>query len=215
MGDRAQINVRGTGTQGIFLYDHWNGTDLPSTVRAALARGRDRWDSPEYLARILFADLTRSDPDGTTGCGIAAEPFDVWRTIEIVPTQDPEHPAGRIRILDSGPDGGLSYLSPPRTVINEDLGAYADRDAIRLVRCPCCGAWSDLDEHGHTDEAGETVGYRCSQCGRDLLWLDGNRDRIFTRGPDGIACEVDRRTGELIDPETTAIQASTTAPRGV
>jgi hypothetical protein len=38
MGDRANVYVKNTDTQGVFLYSHWGGTELPATVQKALKR---------------------------------------------------------------------------------------------------------------------------------------------------------------------------------
>ena len=54
MGDRGQVFIKDTK---IYLYTHWTGTELRESVRAALARGKDRWDDPEYLARIIFCEM--------------------------------------------------------------------------------------------------------------------------------------------------------------
>lgn len=74
MGARAQVLIEDTG---VYLYTHWDSYELPDTVKRALAR-RDRWDDPEYLARIIFSEMTKDDHDGTTGCGIGtSEHFDL------------------------------------------------------------------------------------------------------------------------------------------
>lgn len=66
MGDRAQVLVK---DEGVYLYTHWGGHALQAVVRRALAR-RERWDDPEYLARILFCEMIGDDVDGETGYGI-------------------------------------------------------------------------------------------------------------------------------------------------
>lgn len=69
MGTRAQVYFPETK---IYLYQHYDGYNLPNTVRDALKRGKDRWDDPEYLARIVFCEMIRDDIDVTTGYGIDA-----------------------------------------------------------------------------------------------------------------------------------------------
>jgi len=69
MGTRAQVYFPETK---IYLYQHYDGYNLPNTVRDALKRGKDRWDDPEYLARIVFCEMIRDDIDGTAGYGIDA-----------------------------------------------------------------------------------------------------------------------------------------------
>jgi hypothetical protein len=78
MGDRANAVIltdfpsdRRNG-EAVFLYSHWGGTELPETVREALASdaGRKRAYDPVYLARIVF-DAMNPEPGGETGLGIS------------------------------------------------------------------------------------------------------------------------------------------------
>lgn len=96
-----------------------------------------------------------------------------------------------------------------RTVIDRDIAAYVEA-GIHLERCPRCGAWVDLVAHAHVYEDGRPAGFRCGQCGRDIL--TGPDGRPYTQGPDGIAEEI-RPDGTTINHETAA-QTRTAAPRG-
>lgn len=71
MGDRANVQIieRGGGT--LFLYTHWGGHELPTTLATALFRGKDRWDDEEYLSRIIFSEMIRDDVLGETGFGLS------------------------------------------------------------------------------------------------------------------------------------------------
>lgn len=61
MGDRGNIflidnTLRANNEDrplGVFIYAHWNGSDLARLVRDALAK-RWRWDDSQYLARIIY-----------------------------------------------------------------------------------------------------------------------------------------------------------------
>lgn len=72
MGDRANVFVK-TGKDGVYLYTHWNGTELPATLQAALngPTGRSRWSDEAYLARIIFCSMVKGQEDEATGFGIA------------------------------------------------------------------------------------------------------------------------------------------------
>lgn len=74
MGDRANILMKSNGSwdTGVYLYTHWDGTDLPATLQAALIRAEDRWMDDAYLARVIFCEMVRTDLLGTTGYGISA-----------------------------------------------------------------------------------------------------------------------------------------------
>ncbi len=69
MGDRGNIIVRNEGQPDLFLYTHWKGSMLAGIVASALNR-KQRWDDPQYIARILFDELEDGD-SGETGYGIS------------------------------------------------------------------------------------------------------------------------------------------------
>ena len=67
MGCRAQVKIVDTN---VYLYTHWNGNTLADVLRRAIIRGYERWDDPEYLARIIFCEMVQDDINGTMGYGI-------------------------------------------------------------------------------------------------------------------------------------------------
>ena len=81
MGDRGQVHIK---DEGVWLYTHWNASELINTVRTALAK-KIRWDDSEYLTRIIFDQMIGEDQGGETGFGISSHgPHgDEWRIIEI------------------------------------------------------------------------------------------------------------------------------------
>lgn len=85
MGDRANIQVvEGRCTPSIFLYTHWSGSDLPIILRNALKRGKDRWEDPPYLTRIIFSEMSQKDVMGELGYGISMQICDGEDKILIV-----------------------------------------------------------------------------------------------------------------------------------
>jgi hypothetical protein len=87
MGDRAQVNVIGNvgkeWNTDIWLYTHWGGRELPATVKDVIARG-ERWQDPEYLARMIFSSMTRGQEDSATGFGIGnSQHGDVYRVVTV------------------------------------------------------------------------------------------------------------------------------------
>ena len=86
MGDRGQVYVK---QAGVYLYTHWAASELDEIVKQALIRGKDRWYDAEYLARIIFNEITKGDEQGTTGAGICAGHkeqgwhVDAWKRITI------------------------------------------------------------------------------------------------------------------------------------
>ena len=95
MGDRAQVLIKDTG---VYLYTHWNGSLLKEHVKTALSR-KQRWDDPEYLARIIFCEMVKGKEDKETGYGIGTTNHsDVFKLITInckseEITVETEHPS--------------------------------------------------------------------------------------------------------------------------
>src|SRR5205085_2759543 len=84
MGMRRNIELDYGGEVKIYLYTHWGAEHLEDVLRDALIRGRFRWSDPEYLARIIFSEMTRYEVLDTDGYGIA--PYimdDEFPTIEV------------------------------------------------------------------------------------------------------------------------------------
>ncbi|MBA7623560.1 hypothetical protein ES703_30957 [subsurface metagenome] len=80
MGDRGQVLMV---DEKVYLYTHWNATELAETVRRALAR-RQRWSDSEYLARIIFCEMVGDDVKGETGFGIGTGRHgDIWREVSV------------------------------------------------------------------------------------------------------------------------------------
>lgn len=90
MGDRANVVVLqpkgdkvkevtdalfNKDRERVYLYTHWNGSELPQTLQSALSR-RLRWDDHAYLTRIIFCEMVKGDEEGETGFGISTTPPD-------------------------------------------------------------------------------------------------------------------------------------------
>lgn len=74
MGDRSQVAVKMNDSEGskVYLYSHWGGTSVYFAVQAALSLN-ERWDDPEYLARMIFCRMVEADLIGATGFGIGTQ----------------------------------------------------------------------------------------------------------------------------------------------
>jgi hypothetical protein len=71
MGDRSNIVIQQRDGGRVFLYGHWQGAQALAVVAEVIRRG-ERLDDESYLARIVFATMTRGDETGSTGFGISA-----------------------------------------------------------------------------------------------------------------------------------------------
>lgn len=80
MGDRGQVYIK---DEKVYLYTHWDATNLPQIVNRAIAK-KWRWDDPEYLARIIFDEMVGKNQGGETGYGITTHMHgDIWRLVEV------------------------------------------------------------------------------------------------------------------------------------
>jgi hypothetical protein len=84
----------------VYLYTHWTGDSLPTTVAAALRRGKGRWSDNTYLTRIVFSEMIKGDILGETGFGIAASIDDVDGEDRIV---DVDTAAQTVTLIVFGP----------------------------------------------------------------------------------------------------------------
>jgi len=116
MGDRANVYVHEGDEPGVYLYTHWNGTELPSIVKKSVEsiRGQRRLDDAPYLTRIIFEDMVSKSLGEETGYGIAAYALD-----------------GEDRIVDIDTRSGLVTLkgySYSWTNIPDDPYAFDDEE---------------------------------------------------------------------------------------
>lgn len=78
MGDRANIKVYNSlepQSGQVFLYTHWRGSDLPFILQTALKKNW-RWDDDQYLARIIFDEMTNDCHGQELGFGISSVVWD-------------------------------------------------------------------------------------------------------------------------------------------
>jgi len=74
MGNRGNIVIEKDGdyfTAPLFMYSHWTGSSLGVVLASALKRGRNRWDDPSYLARIIFSEMIQGYVMEETGFGLS------------------------------------------------------------------------------------------------------------------------------------------------
>ena len=69
MGARTQVYIKDTK---VYLYSHWGSQRIRETIAKALSK-KWRWNDPEYLARIIFDEMTKSQHNTETGFGIGTK----------------------------------------------------------------------------------------------------------------------------------------------
>lgn len=73
MSDQANVEVKfGVLHPPVYFYAHSGGSDLDVVMAAALRRGKNRWDNPHYLARIIFCEMVKSRVMDEIGFGIGS-----------------------------------------------------------------------------------------------------------------------------------------------
>lgn len=102
MGDRGEVEIVDTdGT--LYLYTHYDATELPAIVQQALIRGKEFIDDPSYLTRIIFCEMIKDDVLGTTGNGISvSHAGDAWRIVKVIPGGVCNLESGLVEITDNG-----------------------------------------------------------------------------------------------------------------
>ena len=71
MGDRANIGIRTSNNNTIFLYLHWGGIDRHQILAKAISHAMVRDGDESYFTRILASRIVDTDWDKETGVGMA------------------------------------------------------------------------------------------------------------------------------------------------
>jgi hypothetical protein len=88
MGDRANFGFRQEDDSIIFLYGHWAGEGMMSTLANAIAKARPRWGDESYATRICISQIIGDQWDQETGWGISTTFGDNEHSVPIVNWQD-------------------------------------------------------------------------------------------------------------------------------
>lgn len=78
MGDRSNIKFKQEEDGVIWLYAHWEGSNLALKAKAALAstQARGRWDDEPYLTKIICSQIFAGTEKEATGYGLTTYPTD-------------------------------------------------------------------------------------------------------------------------------------------
>ena len=71
MGDRANVGIRTSNGNTIFLYLHWGGMDRHEIVAKAISHAMLRDGDESYFTRIFVSRVIDTDWDKETGVGMA------------------------------------------------------------------------------------------------------------------------------------------------
>lgn len=71
MGDRANIGIRTSDGDIIFLYLHWGGSERHQIVANAIAHAMSRDGDESYFTRIFVSRVIEEDWDKSSGVGLS------------------------------------------------------------------------------------------------------------------------------------------------
>ena len=71
MGDRANIGIRTSNNNTIFLYLHWGGMDRHEILAKAISHAMVRDGDESYFTRILISRVIDTDWDKETNVGMS------------------------------------------------------------------------------------------------------------------------------------------------
>ncbi len=100
MGDRANcIVLQNTYEENppVWLYTHWDGSNLLAMVQKAIQH-KQRWEDSPYLTRIIFDTMSAGHQGEETGFGISTSECDNNHHYVVV---DPKRQEVRIEDLES------------------------------------------------------------------------------------------------------------------
>lgn len=71
MGDRANVGIRTSDGNTVYLYLHWGGYDRHEIVANAIAHAMARDEDESYFTRIFVSRVVDRDWDQETGVGMS------------------------------------------------------------------------------------------------------------------------------------------------
>lgn len=71
MGDRANVGIRTSNHNTIFMYLHWGGSDRHEILANAISHAMVRDGDESYFTRILVSRVVDTDWNKDTGVGMA------------------------------------------------------------------------------------------------------------------------------------------------
>jgi hypothetical protein len=71
MGDRANVGIRTSNNNTIFLYLHWGGMDRHEILAKAISHAMVRDGDESYFTRILISRVIDTDWDKETNVGMS------------------------------------------------------------------------------------------------------------------------------------------------
>lgn len=128
MGDRANVGIRGTDGNTLYLYLHWGGVDRHEIVAKALAHAMYRDEDESYFTRIFISRVIDTDWDKETGVGLSVNKLSAMGDGYDVPVYDYTNKTISIHQEDwTDGTGGLAHYISEVYDRDEYLAKFAVR----------------------------------------------------------------------------------------
>jgi len=88
MGDRTNTVFRMADGSDVVLYQHWGGSEMMSSLAAAIYAARSRWHDESYCTRIIISHLIGNDWNQEYGYGISTYIMDNEHSIPVIDFSD-------------------------------------------------------------------------------------------------------------------------------
>lgn len=147
MGDRGNVVVRGSDGD-VWLYTHWNGSEMKDVLQNVLAR-KVRWNDAPYLTRMIFSAMVKNNIDDEIGFGISTSMRDNEHGILVVDIE--KQKIVRVQeqdLVNSRLPAQLDYRVS-RTFTEFAANGFKKRLERRIVRK--CGRRKKMDSLGLGD----------------------------------------------------------------
>jgi len=130
MGDRANIGIKTSNNNTIFIYLHWGGSDRHEILAKAISHAMVRDGDESYFTRILTSRIVDTDWDKETGVGMAINELPTMGDGYDIPIYN--YTDKTISIYEEDWDNGIGGVADYSTEVY-DRDEYLAKYAVRSV----------------------------------------------------------------------------------
>jgi hypothetical protein len=134
MGDRANVGIKTSNNNTIFLYLHWGGMDRHEVLAKAISHAMVRDGDESYFTRILVSRIIDTDWDKETGIGMAINELPTMGDGYDIPIYN--YTDKTISVYEEDWDNGVGGVADYSTEVydrDEYLAKYAVRGVGQYV----------------------------------------------------------------------------------
>jgi hypothetical protein len=130
MGDRANVGIKTSNNNTIFLYLHWGGMDRHEVLAKAISHAMVRDGDESYFTRILVSRIIDTDWDKETGIGMAINELPTMGDGYDIPIYN--YTDKTISVYEEDWDNGIGGVADYSTEVY-DRDEYLAKYAVRGV----------------------------------------------------------------------------------